>query len=443
MLKKEALATLKLSWPIILGELTQMSLGLINTAMVGHISYKQLAAAALVNSIVNMPYIFGIGLTMSISQTVATSQGANDKAKASHYFFNGFILSAIVSILIALFLHFATPVVFHLKQAPEVAAFAAPYLEVMGWSVIPMLLYFAIKQFTDGLEKTRVSMLLAILALPLNVLLNWILIYGNLGSKKYELIGAAYGTLITRTIILILMIIVLFVNPHFKKYVQVRKSQWKIDWKTMASLLKIGIPTGLQALLEVGAFAVSGILAGMLGAVDEAAHNIALQSAAFTYMVSMGLAQGASIRIGNASGRNDIAAIQRIGKSTLYAGLCYGISCAILFILFRNNIPNLFTQNTSVASVSAFLLLFAAIFQISDATQAIAVGSLRGIRDVKVPTYLMIISYWLLGLPIGILTTFYFHMGIQGIWIGFIIGLTFTSIFLNARFQKLMKKSVL
>lgn len=439
MLKQEALKTIKLSWPIIIGEITQMSLGLIDSAMVGQIDYHQLAAASLVNSIVNIPYIFGIGMTMAISQMVATHHGANDKAKVSHFLYNGFWLSFFASIIISLILEIGNSIVFHLNQDPEVARYASPFLRVLGWSTIPMLCQFAIKQFTDGLEKTRISMLLTFFAIPLNIGLNWVLIYGHFGFKRHELMGAAYGTLITRSIVMILMIILIFTNTQFKSYIAVRKNQWKLQLSTFKTLLQIGIPTGLQALLEVGAFAVSGILAGMLSAEDQAAHNIALQSAAFTYMVSMGLAQGSSIRIGNAYGRKDYIAITNIGKSTFYTGLLYGIFCAILFICFRTQIPHIFNTDTKVVATSASLLAFAAIFQISDATQAIAVGSLRGVKDVKAPTWYMTVAYWVLGIPVGYLLAFHTSLGIKGLWIGFIVGLTFTSIFLNRRFNKILK----
>jgi multidrug resistance protein, MATE family len=441
MLKKEALHTIKLSGPIILGELTQMSLGLINSAMVGHLGYHQLAAASLVNGVLNIPYVFGIGMTMSISQTVATAHGQQDRQKISHYLFNGLFLSAITAIIISLIIEIGNPIVFHLGQDQEVAKLASPYLRLMGFSVIPMLLFFALKQFTDGLELTRTAMMLSMLSMPLNVLLDWTFIFGHFGFKSYGLIGAGFGTLITRTLILIALAFIIFFHKQFKGFIAVRKHQWHIKWLTQKEMMHIGVPSSIQAILEVGAFAVSGILVGTFGAVELAAHQIAIQLASFTFMVSLGLAQGSSIRIGNAFGRKDWNIIQNIGKSTYITGLMYGVFCAILFILMRNQLPHIFTKDFAVLKLAGALLFFAAVFQISDATQAIGVGVLRGIKDVKAPTIFMTISYWALGIPLGWILAKYLNMGVYGIWIGFVIGLTFTAILLFFRFKKIISRS--
>lgn len=439
MLKQEAIKTLKLSAPIILGELTQMSLGIINSAMVGSLHYKQLAASALVNSVLNIPYVLGIGFSMCISQTVATSNGKGDNGRVAHYFYNGIFLMIITAILISILLELVQPILFHLGQDRDVAVLAGPYLRLMGFSVIPMLLFFALKQFTDGLELTKTAMILSMASMPLNVLLDYTFIFGHFGFPKMELLGAGIGTFVTRTIILIILALVILFHPRFKPYIKERKAQWYINKQTIKELLHIGIPSGLQGILEVAAFAVSGILAGQFGAISLASHQIALQTAAFTFMVSMGLAQGASIRIGNAFGRKDFVQISNIGKSTFYTGLVYGIFCAVMFVLLRNSLPLIFNKDPNVVAVTANLFLFAAIFQISDATQAIGVGLLRGLKDVKAPTIYMAIAYWVLGIPIGALLGFYFHWGVYGLWTGFVIGLSLVSISLNNRFNKLIK----
>src|ERR1035438_7590241 len=209
ILKTEAAKTWKLSTPIILGELTQMALGIIDNIMVGSISYKHLAAAALVNSVMNIPFVLGIGITMSVSQTVSMANGRKDGLKVSHYLYNGFWLSSITAIAIALLLTLSSNILFHLGQDHRVATLAVPFLRLMGWSTIPMLMFIALKQFTDGLERTRTAMLLSLSALPINVFINWLLIYGNWGFPRLELTGAGFGTLITRTIILIAFLIVL------------------------------------------------------------------------------------------------------------------------------------------------------------------------------------------------------------------------------------------
>src|SRR5664279_3099939 len=440
ILRTEAWKTWKLSTPIILGELTQMALGIIDNIMVGSISYKHLAAAALVNSVMNIPFVLGIGMTMSVSQTVSMAHGRKDGLKVSHYLYNGFWLCTIASICIALFLNLSKNILFHLGQDHEVAVLAAPFLQLMAWSTIPMLMFIVLKQFTDGLERTRTAMLLSFSALPVNIFINWLLIYGNWGFPRLELIGAGLGTLITRTIILLVFIIVLQKHHLFSTYIAMRRNQWKLRRQTINELLHIGIPSSLQVAMESGAFAISAILIGTLGAVQLAAHQIAISCASMAFMVSWGLAQGGSIRVSNAWGRNHWKDISNIGKSTLLSGLSYGVFGALFFISFRNVLPRAFSHNEAVLSLSAILMLFAAVFQISDATQAIGAGLLRGIKDVRTPTLYIAAAYWAIGIPLGCLMAFTFKMGAAGMWIGFVGGLSFSSFFLNTRFFTMLRK---
>ncbi len=442
MLIDQAKKTWKLAFPIILGEVAQMMLGIIDTAMVGAVNYKQLAAAALVMSVINIPYVFGIGITISVSQMVSMAHGRRDGKLVSHYLFNGFWLCAFSAIAISLVIELSRNILFHLDQDPEVARLALPYLEIMGLSVIPMILFLALKQFTDGLEFTKTAMILSLGALPLNAFLNWLFIYGNWGFPRMELIGAGWATLITRIFIFFVLGLIVLNHKTFRRYIAVRSIVWKLRWQTIKDLLHIGIPSSFQISMEAGAFAVSGILIGTLGAVEQAAHQIALSCASLTFMVSMGLSQAGSIRTSNSFGRNDKILIRIIGKSTLYMALIYGTLCAVTFIVLKNQLPLIFNSNTQVVQMASYLLLFAALFQISDSTQAVSAGLLRGIKDVKIPTIFIAIAYWAVGIPVGCLLAFYFKMGAAGIWMGFITGLTFSAAFLTFRFKKMTAKNV-
>jgi len=440
-MKSEASKTIKLALPIIIGELAQMALHLIDTAMVGAISYKQLAAAALVINTMNIPFVIGIGMTISVSQMVSLAHGRRDSQLVSHYLFNGFCLCALTAIMISLTLVFGKNILFHLGQDPEVVQLALPFMQLMGLSIIPMLLFMTLKQFTDGLEFTKTAMMLSLAGMPINILLNWLLIYGHWGFPRLELIGAGWATLITRSIIFIALALTILKHKTFSRYIAVSQNQWRLRRKTLGELLHIGVPSSLQIGMEAGAFAVSGIIIGTIGAVAQAAHQIALSSASFTFMVSMGLAQAGSIRVSNAFGQSNWPKISVIGKSTMITALIYGIFCAIGFAVFRNQLPKAFNNNAEVLELASLLLLFAAVFQISDATQAISAGLLRGIKDVKVPTLLIAIAYWVIGLPTGYILAFHFGMGASGMWLGLIIGLTLASLFLINRFLKLAKKN--
>ncbi len=440
-MRKEASRTVKLALPIIIGELAQMALHIIDAAMVGSISYKQLAAAALVINAMNIPFVLGIGMTISVSQMVSMAHGRRDGQLVSHYFYNGFILCAVTAVIISLGLVFGRGILTQLGQDPEVVALALPFMKLMGLSIIPMLLFMTLKQFADGLEYTKTAMIISLLGMPVNILLNWLLIYGNLGFPRLELNGAGWATLITRSLMFIVLGLVILKHRRFKKYVAVSSRQWKLRKKTLYELLHIGVPSSLQIGMEAGAFAVSGIIIGTISAVAQASHQIALSCASFTFMVSMGLAQAGSIRVSNAFGRRDWPKISVIGKSTLGVALLYGMFCAISFFVFRFQLPKLFNDNTAVLNMAALLLLYAAVFQISDSTQAIGAGLLRGIKDVKFPTLLIGIAYWVVGLPLGYILAFPLGLGASGIWLGLITGLTLASIFLISRFLRMTKRN--
>lgn len=439
LLRQEARQTISLAIPLIFGEIAQEALKVIDTAMVGAVGYKQLAAVALIGSFMNIPFVLGIGITLAVSQMVSLAHGRNDKKLTSHYFYNGFWLCAGAGLIISLGLELSKGALFHLGQDPEVVKLGIPYLQLMAWSLLPMLMFFALKQFTDGLQFTRVGMVLSVIALPLNAFLNWLLIFGHWGFPRLEIIGAGWGTLITRILIFIALGIIVLRHRIFKRYIAVRYHEWYFHWGTIRELLHIGIPSSLQIAMEAGAFAVSGILVGMIGAVALAAHQIALSLASLTFVISIGLSQAGSIRTSNAYGANNRIKMGRIGKSTLITALIYGGSCAILFIFLRNQIPLLFNDNMKVVTLASALLLFAAVFQISDSVQATSAGLLRGIKDMKIPTVFIGIAYWVIGIPVGCLLAFTFDMGAAGIWIGLILGLTASAIFLSKRFLKMSK----
>jgi multidrug resistance protein, MATE family len=438
-LKQEARSTIKLAIPVIIGEMAQVALHLIDTAMVGAISYKQLAAASLVVTAMNIPFVFGIGMTISVSQMVSMAHGQKDHHKVSHYLYNGFFICAITAIIVCALLVGGRSILHHLGQDPEVVEYALPFMQLMGLSIVPMLLFMTLKQFTDGLEFTRTAMLLSLVAMPINILLNWLLIYGNAGFPRLELVGAGWATLITRTIIFVVLAVIIFRHKTFSLYVLVRKEQWKLRRQTLKELLHIGVPSSLQIGMESAAFAVTGIIIGTISAVAQAAHQIALSCASFTFMASLGLSQAGSIRVSNAFGQKNWPKINAIGRSTIITAVAYGIFCAIIYVVFRNQLPYFFNSNPEVTSLATYLLLLAAVFQISDSTQAIGAGLLRGIKDVRTPTILIAVAYWVVGIPVGYLLAFPGKMGAGGMWLGLIAGLTMASVFLLRRFLKMAK----
>ena len=272
-MKSEAIQTLRLAFPIIIGEIAQLLLHIIDTAMVGAVSYVHLAAASLVLNVINIPFVLGIGATIAVSQFVSMARGRQDEPAVAHYLFNGFVQCAAVAVGLALALFFGRGLLHHLGQDPEVVRLAVPFFELILLSLIPAILFLCLKHFADGLERARIPMALSLAALPLNIGLNWLLIYGNLGFPRLELVGSGWATLITRCTIFFALVGVLFFHRYFRPYTRVMRREWKWRRQTWNELLRIAVPSALQIGLEASAFAVTGILIGTLGAVPQAAHR--------------------------------------------------------------------------------------------------------------------------------------------------------------------------
>lgn len=434
-------ATLKIAIPLILGNLTQVAYGLIDTAMIGRLGYQELAAASLVSNVVAIPLVIGMGLMIAITPLVAIANGKNDFQKSSHILFNGWVLSIVAGAVLAVTVHLLALYVHHMGQEPAVAALAKNYLIIMGYSLLPMMVFLATKQFTDALQFTKTAMILSLISLPINALLCWVFIYGNLGMPALGIDGAGLATLISRILLAIAMIVVVIKHPLFTQYIQLRKQAWQVKLSTLQEMLKLGIPSSLQYCMEAGAFSISGIMVGWLGAVQQASHQVALNCASTTFMASLGFSMAGSIRVSDAYGRGNAQAIAAIGKSTAIGGLLYGAFSGLLLIALGKYLPYIFTQDAAVVTTSTMLLFYAAVFQISDATQAIGVGLCRGIKDVVRPTIYVAIAYWVIGIPVGYILAFTYNMGAAGIWIGLVVGLSVSSILLNHRFFKNIKNS--
>ncbi|MCO5248031.1 MAG: MATE family efflux transporter [Chitinophagales bacterium] len=441
-MKKEFGLTLKIAFPLILSNVTQIALGLIDTAMVGSIDYMQLAAAALVTNVIAIPQIAAIGLTTAMTPLVAIANGQDNTFSASRFLYNGVFVCLVTGIIIAISLELNPDILYHLGQDEKVVAIAIPYFKVMAWSLIPMTFFLSMKQFCDALEYTKVAMTFSLLSIPLNVSLNWVLIFGHFGLPRLELLGAGIGTIMTRILMALGLLYYIYHAPRFKKYLDIKKEAWKFKMDVISQFLRLGIPTSFQFGIEVAAFAISGIIIGWFGPVQQASHQIAINICTFTFMIIVGISTAGSIRVSNALGRNQLKELQTIGKSTFLLGASFGIGFAILYIIFHKYIPYIFNQQKEIIELAATLLLFASVFQLSDATQSMGSGLLRGIKDVQLPTLFVGFAYWVIGLPLGYYLGVVLDMKAYGIWIGFVFGLTTSSILLNLRFKSLVEKMI-
>lgn len=439
-LKEEIKLTMKLGWPIIVSNLTQILLPIIDGIMVGSIHSNQLAAASLVVNIVTIPVILCMGLPMALSPLVSAALGKSDFDSPAKLLFNGIIVSGLLSLCLALIFYFGRDLIFHLGQDQEIAEIAQGYFVIIGWRLIPLSLFVVFVQFASGLGLTKFVMILSFIKVPINIFLNYILIFGHFGMPALELLGAGYGTFLTQIITLLVFVVVFLHSQVFDKYRNNLKEALQIRISIMRKIVKIGLPTGLLIALESGAFAFSGIMAGWIGAQQQAAHQIGLYISSLTLMVPLGICAAGTIRIGFNFGKKDWEAINSIGRTTLFLAILVSISFS-LFLFFGNDfISRLFISELEVVQLAKMVLLMVAVFQISDAIQTTSSGILRGIQDVKVPAYLSLIAFWMIGIPSAYLLSFQMNWGVSGLWMGLVIGLTSNAILLTSRFFTKVRK---
>lgn len=427
----------KLAGPIITGQLTQMIISVTDAIMVGQLGHIELASSSLMISIISIPSFTLVGICFLISSLTATRRGENRPHECSDVLYNGGLSVVVLSILISILLTVLFPMVYYFGQEDEVIAKGENFFLWLVWSNIPMIIFLCIKNFYDGLELTRVPMILSTFAVILNIFLNLVFIYGYFGLPAYGLEGSGIASFLTRIIICILLIAHLLQNKTLLSYgmnhILIKRTEIK-------SFLNLALPSSWQYTSEVAAFAVLAIISGWYGSEQQASHQIAITVAAFTYVIFVGFSTAASIKIGEAFGRKNMNDILQIGKDAVKISLMIA-SITLCFLFFgRNLIASVFNANPEVLRITSILLIFAAIFQYSDSLQALGVGMLRGIQDIRIPTLYTTIAYWVFGLPVGYFLAEYFQWKVFGIWTGFILCLTVSAGLLHYRFFKLARQ---
>lgn len=438
---KEFRKNLNIAYPVMLGQLGHVLVGLADNLMVGQLGAAPLAAVSLGNSLVFIALSLGIGFSFAITPLIAEADGSGDIEKGRSYFHHGIILCGINGILLFLLLLLAKPLLYYLDQPPEVVEYAMPYLEIVAFSMLPLMIFQAYKQFADGLSQTKYSMYATILANVVNVLFNYLLIYGIWVFPELGLEGAAIGTLISRFFMLWFVWEILRRKSKFKPYfVWSKKELFNID--IFKKILNLGLPTALQMLFEVAIFTATVFLAGLLGTNQQAANQIALNLASMTFMIAVGLGVTATIRVGNQKGLHHYKELRRIAMSVFLLVFIIEAVFAVGFILLKDWLPTFYIDNAEVVLLSSQLLIVAALFQLSDGMQVVILGALRGLQDVKVPTAICFVAYWMIGFPVS----WYFgkaeNMGSMGIWMGLLAGLTASALMLYFRFNYLSHKLI-
>tara|TARA_R110001592_G_scaffold355828_3_gene656911 strand:+ start:917 stop:2284 length:1368 start_codon:yes stop_codon:yes gene_type:complete len=447
---KEFSYNIKLSVPVILGMLGHTFVQLADNIMVGQLGTAELAAVSLGNSFVFIAMSLGIGFSTAITPLVAEADGAGNKENAKSALKHGLVLCTVLGLTLFGLILLAKPVMYAMKQPIEVVELALPYLDLVAFSLVPLVIFQAFKQFSEGLSQTKYPMYATIVANIINILLNYLLIFGNFGFPEMGIVGAAIGTLVSRFFMVFYLWFILKTKEKFKYYVTGFNFA-KIEKTVMKKIVELGFPSSLQMFFEVGIFTSAVWLSGVLGKNAQAANQIALNLSSMTFMFGMGLGIAAMIRVGNQKGLTNFKELRRIAQSIFLLTFLLEIIFAALFLIGRHWFPSLyldiddmtnFADNTEVLVIAAELLLVAAFFQISDGIQVVVLGALRGLQDVKIPTVITFISYWLIGFPVSYYLCLHTDLKSTGIWIGLLTGLTASAIMLYIRFNYLTKKLI-
>ena len=433
-----------------LGMIGHTLVGFVDNIMVGQLGTAELAAVSLGNSFVFIAMALGIGFSTAITPLVAEADGEGNVEKGKQAFNHGLFLCTILGVSLFLMILAIKPIMYHMNQPEEVVKYAMPYLNLVAFSLIPLIMFQGFKQFADGLSQTKYAMWATILANVINVVLNYLLIFGKFGFPELGVIGAAIGTLISRIIMLIFLAFILRSKKKFKPYID-RFKFANLKKSILKKIINLGFPSALQMLFEMAIFTAAIWLSGALGKNPQAANQIALNLSSMTFMVAIGLSVAAMIRVGNQKGLKNFSELRRIAFSIFLLTVLIEIVFALLFMIFHNELPKLYldehdilnqADNFEVIVLAGKLLLVAAVFQISDGIQVVVLGALRGLQDVKIPTVITFVAYWMIGFPICYFLGRVHVLGSVGIWIGLLAGLTSSAIMLYIRFNYLTKKLI-
>lgn len=442
---KEARGTLGLALPIIVGQVSQMLMGITDSVMIGRVGTVPLAASAFANSVFGVAFMLGIGLLIPVAVLVSRAHGAGDDAEGGVWLRHGLMLALVTGVAGAAIMGVLGWRIHWFGQAPEVVAVVGPYYALIAVSLVPALLFQGLRQFAEALGRPWVPMLLMLAGVGLNIFLNWVFIYGHFGLPALGLTGAGWATLISRVAGVVAIYVWLARAEEFRQAWPYRAGKAGNRWfvglagTRFIAMAKIGVPAAAMLLFEAGAFSMSAIMMGWLGAVPLAAHQIALSCAAFTFMFPLGLSMAVSMRIGKAVGEGRRAALRPIGFGALLMSSVTMLVFAGVFAVAGRSLAGFFVHDEVVIALAAQLLVVAALFQLVDGGQVIAAGGLRGLSDVKVPAVITFVAYWIIALPGAYFVGVAGPLGPLGVWVSLAAGLAVAAAWLSWRFARLTR----
>lgn len=430
---------LRLAFPVVLSQLGQVTVQLADTMMVGHVGTAELAAAAFANNIFMLGMLFGMGITFGTTPLVGNAFGNNDLKQVVVLLKNGIFTHLAVALVLTIIMGVIYLFLPFMGQSSEVVLLAKPYYLLLCLSYLPFLMFFSFKQFFEGIGNTKMAMQITLMANAINVIVNYVFIFGKFGFPELGLNGAGIGTLVSRIFMPVAFFIYVARIPRFRRYFLLAKKQL-FTIKRVISILKIGIPIGFQIIVEVFAFALGAIMMGWLGEIPLAAHQVALGMASFTYMISLGVAQANTIRVSHQMGVKDYKSLKMAAFASTHLVLVFMMTMGVVFVLARHELPLLFTSDKQVVLIAAQLLIIAAFFQVFDGLQVVMLSTLRGMADVKIPMIMAFFAYLLVGIPTSYVLAFLFHIGPQGIWLGYLVGLAVAGVMFYFRFKHNLSK---
>ena len=439
---------LKVALPVMLTQLGASLVGLFDSMMVGHYATVDLAAVSFANALFFMAMVFAMGALMAITPLVGIQMGemnimpekkADIRQKIAVLFQNGMLFTMLQSALMLILLGGCIPFLSYFGQEPEVIEVARPYYILIVVSLVPFLVFTFFKQFLEGLGNTLVAMIITLAMNGLNILLNWIFIYGHWGAEAMGATGAGIGSLISRVGMALCFGLAMWFHKDWKYYIQT--FSWRnFSWSEIKQQIKLGFPIGAQTFLETFTFAASFVIIGWISKEALAAHQVANQIADMTFMIALGVGAATTIRVSHQLGEKNIVGVRMASNASIHLVLVINTIGAALMIGLRHYIPMLFTEDQEVIAIASKLIVIAGLFQYADGLQAVGAAMLRGITDVKVPMVIAFVAYILVGLSVGLVCAFPIGMGAAGIWIGFIFGLSLAAICFHIRFRRLIRK---
>lgn len=430
---------LRIGLPIMLGQACVIILAFADNIMIGWHSVDELAASSFVNNVMNLFILTELGFAAGMTPMIGADNGTGNIKGIGITVKNGLVTNGIIggiSIILLTIIYFCLD---HFGQAPELMPYIKPYFAIIGISTLFALGFNVLKQFTDGICRPMISMTLLMIENLLNIFGNWVLIYGKLGFPEMGLTGAGISTLVSRALILIVFAVYIFKSKKMNEYARAIKDAL-LSRDKMKGVFKMGYPVGIQMALESSTFTFAAVMAGWLGVIQLAAHQVVITISQLFFLMMQGLSFAVSILVSNAFGRKDLKSVREYARKGYFMTLGISATLSVLLYCFRNQAAGIFTDSPEVSAmaVSLFFLLFA--YQFGDGLQLCFANVLRGIQDVKPIMYAAFVSYYLIAIPSAYVLGFKTSLGIHGIWMGFPIGLTLAGIFFYARYRSDLKR---